>query len=155
MKWAAILAGLVGLYVMPKATDPSADQPRGIRNNNPGNIRYDGVTPWRGMVSVDGGGFVVFDTPENGIRAMARVLTNYERVHGLNTVAGIIGRWAPATENDTRAYVADVAARLGVPEFMSIDVQARLGELIAAIIAHENGQQPYSMAQIQSGVALA
>jgi hypothetical protein len=86
---------------------------------------------------------------------MARVLTNYERLHGLNTVAGIIGRWAPPVENDTHSYVGAVARRLGVNPDEPIDLAAHLPALMAAIIHHENGRQPYTVAQIHEGISRA
>jgi hypothetical protein len=128
-------------------------RPRGIRNNNPGNIRWDGTTQWRGMVGQDAGGFVIFDTPENGIRAMARILGNYQRI-GVDTITAIISRWAPDTENDTIAYIRAVETRTGIDRNMPIS-GADYPAIIGAIIRHENGSQPYTVAQINTGVALA
>lgn len=128
-----------------------ADGPRGIRNNNPGNIRWDGSTRWRGMVAADPAGFVIFDTPEHGIRAIARILNSYEG-RGIITLDQIINTWAPPVENKTGAYVTHLAGLLGIAP--SDRVNDRAG-LIAGIIKHENGQQPYSMATIKKGVSLA
>jgi hypothetical protein len=87
------------------------DQPRGIRNNNPGNIDRN-TTKWQGMADDQSSDprFVVFKTPQAGIRALAKILLTYQNHDGLKTVRGIIGRWAPAVENNTSAYVAAVAA---------------------------------------------
>lgn len=127
--------------------------PRGIRNNNPGNIRHG--DSWRGMAANQPDpAFVTFVAPEYGIRAMGKVLVNYERLHGLNTVAGIIDRWAPPTENNTHAYQLNVAERLGVGINDPIDVKAKLPQLVPAIIQHENGLQPYMPATINAGLAL-
>lgn len=126
---------------------------RGIRNNNPGNIRHG--AQWQGMAPEQtDASFVQFTDAKYGIRAIARILLSYER-QGLNTVRGIINRWAPPVENNTDAYVAAVAhdCHLGIDEPM--DVQALLGPLVAAIIQHENGSQPYSLETIAQGVALA
>lgn len=160
MKWLVAILAAAAAYAVPRNTPLTGatinmDRPRGIRNNNPGNIRYDGITQWQGMIGQDSAGFIVFDTPEHGIRAMVRILTNYQRVHGLNTVDGIIGRWAPSAENNTGAYVSAVSHALNVAPDQPIDVQARMKELIAAIIRHENGQQPYITATIRGGIALA
>lgn len=122
--------------------------PRGIRNNNPGNIRADG-TKWKGLVG-DDGSFCKFDKPENGIRAIARILATY-KARGIKTVRQIIARWAPPNENDTEAYIRSVAAASGIPE-NGVPMQDQLPDLIAAIIKHENGEQPYTRAQIISGV---
>lgn len=127
---------------------------RGLRNNNPGNIRYDG-TAWDGMDSPpqDDLGFVRFVTPEYGIRALAKVLQSYKNKYGLNTVQGIISRWAPPSENNTTAYISDVAGELGVTPNQPLD-DTHLPGLISAIIKHENGLDPYAANTIDAGIAL-
>lgn len=129
---------------------------RGIRNNNPGNIER-GATKWQGMSADQSGDsrFAVFTSPEYGIRALARILGTYATAHGLNTVAGIVNRWAPPGENDTGAYARAVAAALRVSPTEKIDVKSRLPELVTAIIKHENGYNPYSQSQITAGVNAA
>jgi hypothetical protein len=69
----------------------------------------------------------------------------------------MIGRWAPPNENDTGAYVRAVAASVGVGAEDEIDVHdyAILRPLTLAIIRHENGQQPYTDAEIDAGLVLA
>lgn len=132
--------------------------PRGIRNSNPGNIRISG-TPWCGKIAGNDPSFETFDTAENGIRAMVKVLFTYFYKHKLNTIHGIISRWAPASENNTAAYVRAVAKHVGVMpdghDPISLDNVNTLLKLVEAIIQHENGQQPYSEAQILEGVRLA
>lgn len=128
---------------------------RGLRNNNAGNIRK-GHSPWQGMAANQtDSAFVVFKAPEWGIRALGRTLLTYESKHGLNTVGGLISRWAPPSDNNpTAAYAAGVARALGVNVGQAINVRDHLPELIKAIIKHENGVQPYSDALINKGVAL-
>jgi len=130
--------------------------PRGIRNNNPGNIRLS-PTRWRGEVDGTDSAFETFDTPENGIRAMARLLLTYQRRHGLDTVEDIIGRWAPPIENDTDSYAQAVARALdvGVRDRVNLADETTLTRIVVAIIRHENGQQPYRPAQIADGVRRA
>lgn len=128
---------------------------RGIRNNNPGNIRHS-ATRWQGMSNQQTDpAFVQFEAPEYGIRALSKLLDTYATKYNLNTVRGIIARYAPASENNTAAYSAAVAGALGVSPDALIDVQARKAELVQAIIKHENGAQPYSIAQITTGVSMA
>jgi hypothetical protein len=118
---------------------------RGIRNNNPGNIRWI-ASPgarWRGMIRSDGQNYGVFDTPENGIRAIGRQLRVYQQ-RGLSSPRAIISTWAPSTENNTAAYVAQVAKALGIGAEEQFNVSARLTALGLAIIKHENGVQPYA-----------
>lgn len=129
--------------------------PRGIRNNNPGNIRCS-PTKWAGETG-DDGVFEIYDTPEHGIRALAKILLAYYRRYGLRTVEALIHRWAPPMENDTDAYVEAVAHELGVEPTQPIDVASpgALDLLARAIIRHENGMQPYPQAVIAAGVAMA
>ena len=148
-----VLWAVLALLVVGGGAAVVTYQPRGIRNNNPGNIRWDGKTQWQGMAGVDDAGFVIFDTPNNGIRAMARVLASYGR-RGVVTVADIIRTWAPPNENNTPAYVESVARRTGLAPGAPVP-RERLAEFVAAIIHHENGQQPYTLAQIEQGISAA
>lgn len=136
---------------------PPKSQPRGIRNHNPGNIRRS-KDPWQGLAAQQTDkDFLTFEAPKWGIRALARTLITYQDRHGLNTVRGIISRWAPPNENNTLAYVRAVAAAVGVGPDDVIDLQHYeiLRPMVVAIIKHENGMQPYSAAQIDAGLVLA
>lgn len=131
--------------------------PRGIRNRNPGNIRRSGDR-WQGLAPVQSDlDFFVFESPLWGIRAMARILRNYQRRYGLRTINQIVARWAPAVENDTAAYAAAVAKamRIGVGRRLDLSDDATLRDLIAAIIRHENGIQPYGLDIIETAIDLA
>lgn len=131
--------------------------PRGIRNNNPGNIRRS-ADPWQGLAKdQNDDAFFQFAEPKWGIRALARVLISYQDKHGLRTVRAIISRWAPPVENKTSSYIDHVAHRLGVGADDPLDIHDYrvLRGLVEAIIAHENGQQPYTDAQIDAGLVLA
>lgn len=141
-----VIAGLgTGIFLMT----------RGIRNNNPGNIRH-GTSRWQGMSAAQPDKeYVTFDSPLYGIRAMAKLLTNYASRYGLDTIRGIITRWAPPIENITASYIDNVSTRVGVLPDQKIDVTARMVPLVKAIIQHENGQQPYTDEQIDQGIALA
>lgn len=89
-------------------------QTRGVRNCNPGNIRLT-RDRWAGMRSVQtDGAFVQFVDMEHGVRALLILLRRYYRSYGLRTVRLIVARYAPASENDTEAYVGYVARSLGV-----------------------------------------
>lgn len=132
--------------------------PRGIRNNNPGNIRWG--DDWQGLIPESqrtDKSFCQFKTPEYGIRAMIIILRNYQRKHGLNTVSGIIKRWAPPNENDTQAYINSVARATGVDADKRIDTNDSrfMMKLVQAIIQHENGEQPYSFSIFVKAVELA
>lgn len=142
--------------VQQKPFAPSGDAPRGIRNNNPGNLERSGVR-WQGEVDGNDMRFETFATPEAGIRALARNLVTYHERHGLTTVESIINRWAPPGENQTGAYVRAVAEAMGVSPDSPLNLRdvGTLSRLTTAIIHQENGQQPYSTEQIRSGVDLA
>ncbi len=141
--------------------------PRGIRNNNPGNIRWS-KDKWQGLVPKDQASdksFCVFTDAKYGIRALAKILIKYGSYQGIPGVAGakidtvreIISRWAPPVENDTEAYISAVAKAAGVKANDAININDKrfLTLVVKAIIAHENGQNPYTDAQIAEGVSLA
>lgn len=127
---------------------------RGIRNNNPGNIRHG--ASWQGMAAQQlDAAFVTFKTPEYGIRAISKIIDTYSSKYGINTVRGVIEKWAPPNENDTESYVQAVSDEVGVSPDSEVNLSAIKPDLIAAIIRHENGQQPYNVAQINSGSKMA
>lgn len=131
--------------------------PRGIRNHNPGNLRRS-ADPWQGLAATQTDAeFFQFASAKWGIRALARTLIAYQDKVGLRNIKQMIGRWAPPVENDTGAYVRVVAVALGVGPEERIDVHdyAVLRPLVLAIIKHENGQQPYTDAEVDAGLVLA
>lgn len=128
--------------------------PRGLRNNNPGNIRHG--DNWQGMKKKQtDDDFVQFTSPEYGIRAMVKVLRSY-RNRGLVTLERIISTWAPTNENDTEAYIQSVMKQTGWNRSHVVaEMEGDYLTLISAIIKHENGINPYSMDTIDEGYALA
>lgn len=133
--------------------------PRGIRNNNPGNIERTGER-WLGMAADQSGDprFVVFEAPEWGIRAICRIIRTYVQRHGKKTLREIVSTWAPPTENHTGAYIGFVAARAGLdPARDAVDPlrHAHMRPIVEAIISMENGRQPYPPAVIDEGLRRA
>lgn len=134
--------------------------PRGVRNNNPGNIDFNRNNNWVGQLGLETGvakpRFARFDSPENGIRAIAKLLLNYHK-KGFTTIQQMINRWAPPVENDTGAYVRAVAEKVGLSPTLSISrfTEYQLVQMVTAIIHHENGYSPYPRATISEGVARA
>lgn len=126
---------------------------RGIRNNNPGNIRVS-KDQWEGMTG-DDGAFVTFDSPESGVRALGKNLLSYGR-RGYDSIEKIINRWAPPNENDTKAYIDSVVAATGIPATQSLDLSNpdTLSALAQAISFHETGSR-YDPEVYQKGVARA
>lgn len=130
---------------------------RGIRNNNPGNIRRS-KDPWQGLAEKQmDKEFLTFQSAIYGIRALARVLISYQDRYLLNTVEKIIARWAPSAENDTKAYIAAVAKETGVAADSKLNLHSfeHLLPIVKSIIQHENGQQPYTEAQLIKALVLA
>lgn len=120
--------------------------PRGIRNNNPGNIDRDPKNKWQGLAKDQSSDprFCVFSTPAYGIRAIARTLISYQDKYNLDTVRKIISRWAPPGENDTETYLKTVAMACGVhpDEYVSTHQYAILRPMVESIIRRENGKGP-------------
>lgn len=127
---------------------------RGYRNKNPGNIRYSASNNWQGQTGKDDAGFVIFSSDFYGLRALARLLLNYEK-NGANTVRKIITKYAPASENDTGAYIRAVASKLSVDPDAALMVAPRLQDLMAAIVAHENFVNKYSRDELDAAVRAA
>lgn len=126
---------------------PTGDIPRGIRNNNPGNLNFVGQ---RGAVrETPNGRFAKFNTAFEGLQALSSQLNRYAE-RGLNTVEKIISTWAPASENNTRAYIDKISGKLGVsPDtVLNLSNPAVMTSLMSGIVEHENGRQPYSQAML-------
>lgn len=136
---------------------------RGVRNNNPGNLRHG--APWQGLADKQPDpDFCTFKSAAYGIRAMAVTLITYQDKHGIKTVEDAIDRWAPPSENNTLAYQVSVAKAVGVSTNQVIDFHdyKMLRPLVEAIIRHENGAGPlttantwYDAQTIDKGLALA
>jgi hypothetical protein len=129
--------------------------PRGLYNNNPGNIRKS-PTKWLGEIDGTDDAFETFQSPELGIRAIVRILLTYQRRHGLDTIEEMIGRWAPPIENDTTSYVDAVARSSGVSKNKVINLYDNdlLLRIVKAIIVHENGYNPYEDWVVEEGIRL-
>ena len=131
--------------------------PRGIRNHNPGNIRHS-QDPWQGLAGIQSDReFFAFKSAIYGIRALARLLITYQDRHGLQTIGEIINRFAPRQENNTDAYIQSVVIHSGHHSDQKLDMHkfSHLKPLVEAIIFHENGQQPYTEAEIIKALLLA
>lgn len=91
-----------------------------------------------------------------GLRALAIELRNYNKLHGLTTINGVIGRWAPEVENDTSSYAAFVAklTRYGRDQTLTFDLSTVM-DLAWAISAEENGGFWLTLADLKSGIGMA
>ena len=132
--------------------------PRGLRNNNPLNIRRS-TDKWLGLSPTQrDSAFFQFVDLVYGYRAAGKLLQNYQRLHKLYNLNGLIARWAPAKENNTKAYVARVARELSTQAGRMIDGETHLDllndkvllrKLIIAMHIVENGLRP-TASQLES-----
>ena len=131
------------------------EDPRGIRNRNPGNIRFNQRYVWLGQQSHDADGFVIFDTALHGLRAMGILLRHYAEYDGVNTVRQVIDRWDGRTDLSVADYIDYVANYCHVSANQVIKVIDYLVLLMDAIIQFENGENPYNPATVVHAVELS
>lgn len=132
------------------------NEPRGIRNNNPGNLVLTSIA-WKGKVfnamNTDKV-YEQFTEPKWGIRAMFMDVRGDIEKDGKNTIRKLITEYAPPKGNNTAAYIAFVSKRLGISADSRIQPSHYL-ELLKAIIQQENGKNPYTDSQILEGMNTA
>lgn len=139
---APVVAGGGIPAVNPAPQDTS--QPRGLRNNNPGNIEdspfarrqpgYSGVEPQ--------GRFATFKTADDGTNAAGNLVGSYGN-RGINTVQAVISRWAGANDPNVPQYIAAVSKQLGVDPNAPLNMQDPnvRQALVGAISQFENGRR--------------
>ena len=114
---------------------------RGLRNNNPGNIRRSRVR-YKGEVRPSRDpDFKEFETMAYGYRAVFVLLDTYRSHYGLNTIRQMLNRYAPPTENFTEGYVRFVADCSGVMSDEVVDTRSErdMIPIVAAMSKIENG----------------
>ena len=115
--------------------------PRGIRNNNPLNIRIGNT--WLGeRAKPTDNEFEEFVAIEYGIRAAFVILRRYIRRYHKDTVPAIVSTWAPASENNTQRYIDIVCSRANISpdEHIKFEDEPTMIKLVAAMIFVECGQ---------------
>lgn len=133
--------------------------PRGIRNNNPLNIRKG--NNWKGeRPNQSDKAFEEFSSMTYGIRAGFIIIRKYmSGYNGLtekfNTIEKIIRRWAPPTENATQRYIDQVAKESGISPRLKLSFADKksMCAIVSAMIHVECGQL-VDMALIESGYDL-
>lgn len=120
------------------------EKSRGIRNNNPGNIRRNAEIFRGEIISSTDPEFKQFQSIEYGYRAIFVIIRTYITKHHLTTVGEIITRWAPPSENNTLAYIQAVCKHTGLADVSTIDPKnsSQMQRLVAAISRVENGVDP-------------
>lgn len=114
---------------------------RGLDNCNPGNIRRAKVR-YRGEVHPSRDpDFKQFESLAWGYRAIFVLLDTYRIRYGLDTIRGMISRWAPPVENHTEVYIRAVADDTGIDPDRKLDTHdaQTMIPLAAAISRVENG----------------
>ncbi len=141
------------VYVPPVAVDTNSaatksylnksGYPRGMRNNNPGNLRRSN-SAWQGKIPHSSSGDTAFEQfvlYKWGVRAMIKLIINYIN-SGSNTITKIINKYAPSSENNTVAYINAVANQSGVNPNAPLNKNdyELLKRIIIAMVKHENGR---------------
>ena len=129
---------------------------RGVRNNNPGNIRHSS-SPWQGMrAQQTDPAFVQFTDMPHGIRAMYKIFNSY-RGRGLRTIEDIIHTWAPYGDGNNNPdrytefvvnelnrmpysggnFTKDTQISANFPEYSSLAYAMSKMELGASNVPHE------------------
>lgn len=129
--------------------------PRGIRNNNPLNIRIGNT--WLGeRAEPSDPAFEEFVSMEYGLRAAFLILRRYIRRYHKDTVPDIVSTWAPESENNTQRYIDIVCKRSGIaPDFhIKFEDQVTMCKLVEAMAFVECGQ-PIDGKKIEQGYKMA
>lgn len=129
--------------------------PRGIRNNNPLNIRIGNT--WLGeRQNPQDSSFEEFVSMEYGYRAAFCLLRRYIRRYRKNTIAMIISTWAPSSENNTQRYIDYVANAMNIASDTPIvyEDEVTMVRLVAAMQMMECGV-PADLAKVKRGYQMA
>ena len=111
---------LANILINPKTGQPY----RGQRNNNLLNIRYNKANNWQGQTGQDDSGFSQFDNRVSGIRAADKILNNYGKFYNIDTVEGMVKRFAPKDDNNPEnAYIDNIYNKTGIERGSKINLQ--------------------------------
>lgn len=133
------IAVAVAVLFMTKGDKPIQSKVRGLRNNNPGNLRPTGAR-WAGQV-IPGTdpGFMQFTSMPYGIRALFVDLVNKHK-RGLDTLREILYVYAPPSENRTESYISNVSTATGIAATQKFEpTKANLMKIAKAFARVENG----------------
>jgi hypothetical protein len=114
---------------------------RGIRNNNPGNIRIKSALTWAGQGRAWYG--FLYSSSSNLwplVFGLCSLILLGKHKRGLDTIQELINVWAPPIENDTTAYINNVSARSGIPKNVVFSpTKANFLAIAKAMAISENG----------------
>ena len=133
---------------------------RGLRNNNPGNLEKPKDFKWDGQVDALPGipeetRFCRFSSVDHGVRAIFRILKTYREKYSLDTIEGIIHRYAPPSDNDTESYIRAVCLNVYEMSDYTATKNKKLNYvdypfIVESIINHENGFCPFTIEYIKN-----
>ncbi len=139
----------------PQGTD-NLQHIRGIRNNNPLNLRYSCRNGWLGQVGSDEAGFCRFSAMCFGFRAAFLTLRTYHKKHQCRTLRDYISRWAPPTENPTEDYIRTVASLAGVlpeiPQASPVEEGSPWPAIVLAMTAVESSPEATRCPQVHEAL---
>ena len=127
--------------------------PRGLRNNNPLNIRHNNDT-FQGEIKGTDKNFKTFSCTPYGYRAGFVILHTYLQ-HGENTIAKIVSRWSPPIENDTAKYIEFVERYSGISRHKELTTADGSDYIliVSAMSFMENGKNA-DISEIKAGFNL-
>lgn len=108
-----------------------------FKNKNPLNVKCKGFT-WKGQIDIDQFGHAIFSTWEYGVRAASYVLKNYYKQHKIDTLEGIVTRFA---RGNTKEYVEFLCKRMNLKRDEKFNVVNRMSELLKYMARWESGQE--------------
>lgn len=115
---------------------------RGERNNNPLNIRKARGTRWMGQATEQHDReYVQFENMLMGFRAAFRILRTYIKLYHLNTIRGIVYRWAPPEDDNlTSEYIKMVCDFTGMYrcEILCFENREQMVKLVVAMARVES-----------------
>jgi len=137
---ATMTMGKLGREIHYPNGDVKTGGTRNWRNNNPGNLEYNNYTKGLGAIGTDGR-FAIFPSMEAGFKAQMHMLTKGKNYKNL-TLAQAIQRYAPPSENNTSAYIAQVVKTSGVPAgtIMGQMSEAQAMAVVKAMANHEGAK---------------
>lgn len=145
-----LISGFVNYF--GKSEMLSSSYPRGVRNNNPGNLIMSSEN-WQGKIphsQNSDGHFEQFKTYTHGVRALFLDLRS-DINKGKNTIAKLINEYAPKHENNTDAYINAIVKSSGIGKNEIITPSKKIIMLLAInIIKVENGKRSNGKAYIRN-----
>lgn len=133
---------------------------RGIRNNNPGNIKtycwLSSYVSWNGELTCaenTDGVFCQFKRFADGVRAMIKLLKTYKTKYQINTIDNLISRWDCPTAQHYKDFVSDETG-FSISQIIDLHDKDTLKKICTAMIKLECDGFTLSSAQFETGYSL-